>query len=113
MNSSLRNFSIMKAFLADCHMKKAAHVIQVNWEPPECGWVKCSTDVAAVNDGFLRAACNGTFWDYCAAIMGCFCISLGWSMSFETKLFAIMNAIESNSSNAIYYLYYCSLEAFE
>jgi len=61
MNSSLRNFSIMKAFLADCHMKKAAHVIQVNWEPPECGWVKCSTDVAAVNDGFLRAACNGTF----------------------------------------------------
>jgi len=61
INSSIRNFSIIKTFSVDCHPKKATHVIQVNCEPPECGWFNCNTDVAAVNDGFSRAACGGIF----------------------------------------------------
>ncbi|ESW06988.1 hypothetical protein PHAVU_010G092900 [Phaseolus vulgaris] len=60
-NITVEEFSIIKAFSVDCHPKKATHVIQVNWEPPECEWVKCNTDVAVVNDGFLRAACGGIF----------------------------------------------------
>jgi len=33
--------------------------------------------------------------------MGCFCNSLGWQMTFEAELFAFMNAIDSDSTNAV------------
>jgi len=38
MHSIIEEFVILKAFVVDCHPKKAPKIPQVNWLPPPCYW---------------------------------------------------------------------------
>jgi len=58
MNSLIRDFSIIKAFLVDWHPKKATLVIQANGNLLS---VDGLSNGAAMNDGFLRGTCGGIF----------------------------------------------------
>lgn len=47
MSSSIEEFSILKSFPIKCHPRKAPSIIQVDWIPLPCGWIKANTDRAA------------------------------------------------------------------
>lgn len=88
MNSSMDEFAPFKFFfffLVFGHYSKALSIIQVNWYPPLCGWIKCNFDGAARgNPG--QAASGGIFRDNSAAILGYFSSYTGITNSFTAEL---------------------------
>ncbi|KAG5028945.1 hypothetical protein JHK87_012459 [Glycine soja] len=43
MRSFIADLSILKAFNVMVHPPKAFSILQVDWIPPPCSWVKCNT----------------------------------------------------------------------
>ncbi|RZB47700.1 Metal tolerance protein C2 isoform D [Glycine soja] len=43
MRSFIADLSILKAFNVTVHPPKAFSILQVDWIPPPCSWVKCNT----------------------------------------------------------------------
>lgn len=64
---------ILNAFNIGCKPANALLIIQVNWYPPCCYWVKCNTDEAARGAPGL-AAYGGIFRDYSATTTGCYAL---------------------------------------
>lgn len=57
--------------LINGHPSNCPSIIQVVWNPPLCGWVKCNSDGAALGCPGV-AACGGIFRDSRAAALGSF-----------------------------------------
>ncbi|KAG5138328.1 hypothetical protein JHK82_023059 [Glycine max] len=76
-------FNILKAFSVSGHPKKAPSIIQVDWTPPICNWIKCNTDGAA-KGAPGPAGCVGIFRDRSAITLG-FLFALLISL-FEAKV---------------------------
>lgn len=60
-NSSIRDFSMIKKFRISIHSPISPNSIEVLWQPPYKGWMKCKTD-----DFFLssNAVCGGIIRDF-------------------------------------------------
>lgn len=69
MCSKISEFNILKAFSVSGHPKKAPSIIQVDWTPPICNWIKCNTDGAA-KGAPGPAGCVGIFRDRSAITLG-------------------------------------------
>lgn len=85
MRSSISKFSILKAFKVTFHPPKAPSILQVEWKPPPCNWIKYNTYGAA--RGYPgSAACGGIFRDRSVATLGCFFVNLGIASAFHAEL---------------------------
>lgn len=92
-SQSMVEFSFIKHLNVPIHAPKAPCIIQIIWQKPPCGWVKCNTNGASRGNLGL-ATCGGIFRDSSGVIMGCFSDFLGTLTSFQAELVAIMLAIE-------------------
>jgi hypothetical protein len=92
-NSSISDFSVLKAFKVKTHSPKAHRIIEVLWHPPLLGWVKCNTDGAA-HGSPSPSACGGLFINYHGVHLGSFAEFLGNSNAFAAELHGVMCAIE-------------------
>lgn len=73
-------------------------MVQVNWSPPPCGWIKVNSDGAA--KGQHGPAGGGViFRDKSGAILGCFAEFYGNTDSFNVEVLAAMHAIEVAHNN--------------
>ncbi|RZB99644.1 Callose synthase 7 isoform B [Glycine soja] len=61
--------SLTALLLKSGHPKKAPSIIQVDWTPPICNWIKCNTDGAA-KGAPGPAGCVGIFRDRSAITLG-------------------------------------------
>lgn len=93
MSNSITELGILKAFSVNIHARKAPSIKQVDWQPPNCGWIKCNSDGAARGNPSY-AACGGLFRGSKGEILGCFAENLGISSSLFAEISAAMNAIE-------------------
>lgn len=76
MNSSIKEFVILKQFSIRVHHATTPSITQISWFPSPCYWVKYNSDGASRGSpGF--SACGGLFRDYRTSIMGCFAGNLG------------------------------------
>lgn len=91
--ASIRDFVILKSFKVTGHPVRAPKIIEVNWFPPSCYWVKCNTDGAAKGSPG-PSACGGIFRDYWASNLGCFAANLGISNALYAELMGAILAIE-------------------
>ncbi|KAG4920424.1 hypothetical protein D0Y65_047527 [Glycine soja] len=74
-----------KAFKVTFHPPKAPSILQVEWKPPPCNWIKYNTYGAA--RGYPgSAACGGIFRDRSVATLGCFFVNLGIASAFHAEL---------------------------
>lgn len=92
MFSSIVELTILKALRASSHPGKVLTILQVDWKPLPCGWVKANMDGAA--RGTLgHAGGGGIFRDRSGAVLGCFAAYYGITCALEAKIFAAMFAI--------------------
>lgn len=92
MRSCTNELTVLRSLDIKGHAARAPRIIQVDWYPPLCTWVKCNTDGAARGQPG-HASCGGIFRDHRASFLGAFAEYIGISSSFHTELFAAMMAI--------------------
>lgn len=78
--SSIQDFSILKSFDIVCKPGSTEAIMQVNWFPPSCNWVKCNIDGAAKGT-HGTAGSGGLFRDHSAGFIGCFAANRDLSSS--------------------------------
>jgi hypothetical protein len=55
---SMSEFTILKFFKVNLHRPKAQRILEVIWQPPLNGWIKCNTDGTSLGNPGL-SACAG------------------------------------------------------
>lgn len=85
MSAFVSVFSILRSFGVKGNPKRGPCIIQVDWTPPSCGWIKENTDnVARGSPG--HAAAGGIFRDRSGSVVGCFSQYLGISFPSTPSL---------------------------
>lgn len=92
MHSTVAELAIMKHFKVDGHPRRATNIIQIDWHPPPCGWIKVNTEGTAKGSPGHTGG-EGIFRDHSGAVLGCFAKYYGITDSFHAKLLAAMHAI--------------------
>lgn len=92
MFSSVTELTILKSLRVTGHPGKALTILQVDWRPPPCGWIKVNTDGAARGTPG-HAGGGGIFRDRSGAILGCFAAYYGITCALEAEISAAMFAI--------------------
>lgn len=98
MSSSIRDFSILKAFNISSHACRAPRITEVTWilPPCNCNWVKCDSDGASRgNPGW--SSCGGVFRGFGGAAFGSFACDHGVNSTFFAELMGAIIAIEEAS----------------
>jgi hypothetical protein len=91
INSSMRDFTILKNFRINLHPPKAPIIKEVFWQPPLFNWIKGNTDGAANSS---IAAYGGLFRNHLADFMGGFAENIGNKSAFFAELSGAIKAIE-------------------
>jgi ribonuclease HI len=91
INSSMRDFTILKNFRINLHPTKAPIIKEVFWQPPLFNWIKGNTDDAANSS---TAAYGGFFRNHLANFMGGFAENIGNKSAFFAELSGAIKAIE-------------------
>ncbi|GAU19900.1 hypothetical protein TSUD_95050 [Trifolium subterraneum] len=91
--SSMTDFVILKFFNVNLHPPKAPNIVEIIWNPPLVGWVKCNTDDSSFGNPGL-APCAGIFRNHNGASLGCFAYNIGIAMAFFAEVLGIIMAIE-------------------
>lgn len=68
-------------------------VVNVSWQAPPMGWLKCNVDGSSQDKG-CRAACAGVFRDPIGEWQGAFMRNLGSSNTLLMELWGILSALE-------------------
>ncbi|KAI5412082.1 hypothetical protein KIW84_056949 [Lathyrus oleraceus] len=80
-NSSMHEFSIIKAFNVDLYPSKAPMIIEVLWLYPTIGWLKCNTYDSFPPDW---ASCGGLFIDHSGDFVFCFAEKIAWGLGLRS-----------------------------
>lgn len=93
MHPAIHEFKMLKAFNIEIHAPKAPKIIQVDWHPPICGWIKVNSDGSAQGNP-RHSSCGVIFRDSRAAAMGSFSHYIGIATSFYVEMVAAIMSIE-------------------
>jgi len=92
-NSSISEFTILKALNVSINPPESLEIKEVIWHPPIQNWIKCNCDGAAISNP-NKAACGGIFRNKDAQFLGCFDEGLGSGNSLFAEMSGAMRAIE-------------------
>jgi len=96
-SSSIKEFSILKAFNVSINPPKISVVKEVIWSPPIAGWIKCNCDRAFTAG---KASCGAIFRNAKGQFLGCFAEGLHNGNSLFAELIGAMRSIEFASSKS-------------
>jgi hypothetical protein len=102
INSSMRDFTILKNFRINLHPPKAPIIKEVFWQPPLFNWIKGNTDGAANSS---TAAYGGLFRNHLADFMGGFAENIGNKSVFFAEISEAIKTIEIAHQN--HWLNFC------
>ncbi|WJX29889.1 hypothetical protein P8452_18486 [Trifolium repens] len=80
------------------HMDKSYRNIQVGWNRPENGWIKCNTDGAVIAQNH-QAGCGGVFRDESGSWMRGFARMVGNCSVIMAELWGILSALQVIQEN--------------
>lgn len=97
MDSSIANFTILKKFDIQIHLRSPLKTNDVLWHPPPNGWIKCNIDGLSKGKPMV-SACGGIFRNDHVLHVGSFFCSLGYGtalfVEFGAALFSLEKANE-------------------
>ncbi|KAG5066627.1 hypothetical protein glysoja_044773 [Glycine soja] len=76
MLPAVQEFSHLKVFGVDYHLRKPPNIKQVSWYPPIQCWINCNTDGATKGMSSI-VGCGNIFRNHQVGIMGCFAMHIG------------------------------------
>lgn len=96
-DSSIANFTILKKFDIQIHLRSPLKTNGVLWHPIPNGWIKCNIDGLSRGKPMV-SACGGIFRNDHVLHVGSFCCSLGYRtallVEFGAALFSLEKANE-------------------
>jgi hypothetical protein len=90
-SSSIRDFSLLKAFNVRLNPPKPTSLKEVIWQPPLPHWIKCNVDGAYSSNA---SACGGIFRNCNADFICGFASRLDVSSAFAAELCGFMTTVE-------------------
>lgn len=97
LNGCMKNSISDLLILHRCGIKgraaKAPSIVEMQWKPPEPGWIKISMD-GSPNGSLGMAGCGGIFRTYRGFCKGCFVHPVCIAFALEVEFMGTISAIE-------------------
>ena len=94
MRNSISDLLILHRLNIKGSVGKAPRITEVQWLPPNPGWIKVNTD-GSTNGSSNPAGYGGVFRTYRGFFKGCFSCPIGVTCAFEAELLGIITALDN------------------